>query len=354
MRAGSFALALLCATWVPGYAPLLAQPMGENPRESGRTTAPGPAAGKKATIFGTITNGTTGAPVAPEEIQLLRPGQTGMQVLQSIRPGTVSFKFDPVPVQGPVLVRSLYAGETYIHVVPPTEKFYNAPQQVTVYEVGARAEDILITSGLQVVKHKESLKLSRVFAIENRSKPPRAFAGSGLKFFVSPDAKNVRAQLQHQGSMPVPNALTPEGKLARGIRPGNSELTLEYEISGFQLEERAQEFSGSPAKHAFLVVVFQPADAKPKVEGASVEELQIPNLGPALRINFGTDSAKFDFSNGGYIIENPLKSDVNAVFDESWKVLVALLFTIIILFLGASVLASSGVSFVRQKSNPKN
>ncbi|MCE9596917.1 MAG: hypothetical protein K8S54_03030 [Spirochaetia bacterium] len=331
-----------------GAVSVVAQPMMTGEPQAGNS------AGKKATIFGSVVNGTTGLAGQPEEIQLLRPGQTGMQVLQTIRPGTVNFRFDPVPVQGPVLVRCLYAGETYIHVVPPTEKFYTAPQRVMIYEVGAKPDDILITSGLQVVKHKEAMKISRVFAIENRSNPPKAFAGAGLKFFVSPDAKNVKAQLQHQGSMPVPNALSPDGHLVRGIRPGNSELTLEYDMPGFQLEERAQEFAGSPSKHAFLVVVFQPADAKPKVEGAQTEEIQIPNLGPALRINFGNDPAKLDFSNGGYIIENPLSSDVNAVFDETWKVLLALLFAIIILFLAASVLASSGVSFVRQKSNPPN
>jgi len=309
---------------------------------------------KKAAIYGTITNGTTGLAAEPDEIALMRPGQ-GMQILQTIRPAHSSFRFDPVTVgQGPLLIRATFMHETYIQVVPPVERAYSAPQKVLIYETGAKPQDLIVTAGLQVVKRKDSLHVSRVFAIENRSNPPRAFLGSGLKIVIPKDAENTTSQLQHTGSMPLPGVVGSDGLLTRGIRPGNAELALEYDVPGYVLEERAHEFPGSNSGHTFLVVVFQPPDAIPIVEGAKTEKVEIPNLGSALKLDFADGAAKLDFSAGGYIVENPMKADVNAIFDEPWKMAVALVLTILILFLGTSVIAASGISIVQRKPNSGN
>lgn len=308
----------------------------------------GPMARGLVVIQGSVTNGTTGVAVAADEIALMRPGQ-GMQVLETIKPSSSVFKFAPVEAgNGPLLVRATFQGENYIQVIPPTARATGSFQKVMVYETGAKPSDIMVTSGMQVIKKKETLHISRVYALENRSNPPRSYRGNDLKIFIPSGATDVQNQLQHQGSMPLPNVLGVDGVLSRSLRPGSAELTIEYDVEGTVLEERPHQLAGSPAVHPFIVLLHQPADAKPVFQGGEADQVEIPDLGPALRVRFTADSMKMDFSAGGYVVDNPMKADSNAIFDERWKMTAAFILTVLILFLGASLVSSSGFRLVKK------
>lgn len=309
----------------------------------------GPAGGP-VTISGRVVNGTTGRPAVPEEIALLRPAQ-GMQELEAFKPAGPDFKFRPVEGgQGPLLLRARFGGETFIQVIPPVMEARRRPQVLTVYDGGARAADLQVHSGLQILKRKDSLRVSRFYAIENKSQPPRLFSGSGFRAIVPSGAHNVEAQLQHRGSMPLQNVLDERGVLNRGIRPGAAELVVSYEMDGHVLELEPHELAGQLAGNSIVVVLHEPADAKPVVTGAESETVQIPDLGPALKLQLQS-KASLDFSAGGFVFEDVMKSDANAVFEEPWKAALGALLAVLILFTGASVIAASGIRISRKRNS---
>ncbi len=302
------------------------------------------------TITGRVMNGTTNQAAIVEEVALLKPGQ-GMQELEIVKPTGPGFRFKPVDGgPGPLLLRARYGGETFIQVIPPVPEARKRPQTLTVFEGGARAADMTVHSGIQVLKRKDSLRVSRFYAIENKSNPPRMFSGQSFRVIVPDKARNVEVQLQHRGSMPLPNVLDQKGVLTRGIRPGSAELAVNFELDGHVLEVEPHELAGQTAADGILVVLYQPDDAKPKITGAEAEVVQIPDLGKALKLQL-SKKAVLDFSEGGFMYEDPMKSDSNAVFEEPWKASAGALLAVLILFTGASVIAASGIRITR-KRNP--
>jgi hypothetical protein len=322
-------------------APVIAQ---MPPAVQGRPEA-GPV-----TITGRVMNGTTNRPAIVEEVALLKPGQ-GMQELELVKPQGPDFRFKPVDGgAGPLLLRARYGGETFIQVIPPVPEARRRPQTLTVFEGGARAADMAVHSGLQVLKRKDSLRVSRFYAIENKSNPPRMFSGQSFRVIVPQKARNVEVQLQHRGSMPLPNVLDTKGVLTRGIRPGSAELAVNFELDGHVLEVEPHELAGQLAVDGILVVLFQPDDAKPDITGAEAEVVEIPDLGKALKMQLGT-KAVLDFGKGGFMYEDPMKSDSNAVFEEPWKAAAGALLALLILFTGASVIAASGIRITRKRNS---
>lgn len=303
---------------------------------------------ESVTIFGRVVNGTTGAPVVAEEVTLLRPGQ-GMQELESLKPAGADFRFKPVEGgAGPLLLRARYRGEAFVQVIPPVPEARRRPQTLQVFEPGAKPADLVVHSGLQVLKRKDSLRVSRFYAIENKSNPPRLFSGSSFRIVLPEGAKNVQAQLQHRGTMPLPNVIDERGILVRGIRPGAAELVVNFELDGHKMDVQPHEMAGQIASGGIVVVLHQPEDAKPSVQGAESEIVEIPDLGKALKLTL-TDRVSLDFSAGGFIYEDPMKSDANAVLDEPWKAGLGAVLAFLILLTGASVIASSGIRIARKR-----
>lgn len=307
-------------------------------------------AGGPVAISGRVVNGTTGRPAVPEEIALLRPGQ-GMQELEALKPASPLFAFKPVEGgQGPLLLRAKFGGETFVQVIPPVPEARRRPQVLTVYDGGARAADLQVHSGLQILKRKDSLRVSRFYAIENKSQPPRLFAGQSFRVLVPSGARNVEAQLQHRGSMPLQNVLDERGILTRGIRPGAAELVVSYEMDGHVLNVEPHELAGQLAGNSIVVVLHEPADARPVVTGAESETVQIPDLGPALKLQLQA-KATLDFGPGGFVYEDVMKSDANAVFEEPWKASLGAVLAVLILFTGASVIAASGIRITSKRNS---
>lgn len=321
-------------------APLWAQmPQMQQGRESGPVT-----------ISGRVINGTTNQPVNAQEIALLKPGQ-GMQELEVLTPAGPDFRFKPVEGgPGPLLLRARYGGETFIQLIPPVPEARKKPQTLTVFDGGARAAEIIVHSGIQVLKRKDSLRVSRFYAIENKSNPPRMFSGQSFRVILPEKARNVEVQLQHRGSMPLPNVVDEKGVLTRGIRPGAAELAVNFELDGHILSVEPHELAGQRARDGIVVVLYQPEDAKPGITGAESEVVQIPDLGKALKLQL-SEKAVLDFSQGGFMYEDPMKSDSNAVFEEPWKAAAGALLAVLILFTGASVIAASGIRITRKRNS---
>jgi len=335
--------------------PSESSPRGQNGsrEESGGREQDGAGARRSFAIQGRVINGTTGAPVRAE-VSLMQPGEGGMRTLQSLGMTGPDFVFTPVEIGDlPYLIRANFNGQLYTQVVPPTPEKMQSPQIITVYETGARADAIGMSSAVQIIKKKDTLLIRKIFAINNTSAPPRTFDTAGFSIYIPEDATNLKATVtggHAQMAVPVAMEKLTGGyqKAGRGFRPGESELTIEYEVPGDHVSDRPSRFVDHPSGHNFVILLWQPPDARPKITGARTQDLSIPDLGEAIRLTYEETPAQFDLSSGSFLVENPMESDENPIFNSSWRTLLALGAVLISLFLIAALLSSSGVRLVRR------
>lgn len=294
-------------------------------------------------IFGTILNGTTGGPARVEKLTVLRPG-AGMQTVAALENTGPDFDFPKVEAGGPVLVRAEFKGEVYVQFVSPMQagKF----QTLKVYEPGAPPKSIRITNALQVTKTENGLHVLKLFAAANTSTPPMSSKSGDLSVFVPEKATAVVVRLRHEDSMPVNVETTRDGsylKVQRGFRPGQSELTVEYNLEDLEFEDRVHRFQGVVSDHPFAVVLWKPDNARPAITGAKTQTVQIPDMGPALQVTYPADTAvNFNFQAGGLVIMDPEHADRNPLFPTPGRALIAVSLALV-LFVALLLVSTSVV-----------
>lgn len=303
-------------------------------------------------VEGRIINGTTGQPARVEQLELLKI-EEGMQVVETLKAAGPNFRFAPIEQAGaPLLVRATYAGDSYISVIPPVARPGQKTLQtdLTVYDRGARIDDIEFHSGLQISRLREGLDVTLVYVINNNSKPGRSFDISDLTFPVPADAKELRVSIAHQsGGMPVtlePETATGGIRLKRALRPGTSELSIRFLTDTHIFKDRVDFtkdllVNRGEGRPFFRVLIWRPADAIPAITGGKGKELDIPNLGKAMQIVYDEDEVVYEFNTGGIWFENPMASDENPIFDHPWKSAIGVLLGLTMLLIFLSILTGS-------------
>ena len=186
------------------------------------------------TLTGTVKNSTTGKPAAGDDVVLLKLGQ-GMEEAGRTKAdskGNFSFKLDE---QGPHLVRAIHQGVTYHRMAPPG----TTSVEVEVFDVSKKLQ-----SGLEVVAdvmrlqaEQGQLEVQRIFAVDNKSKPPRTQMNDrNLEFYVPEAAKIVESSAMTQGGNPLTTAPVPvDDKKTRyaflfPLRPGTTQFEVAYTL----------------------------------------------------------------------------------------------------------------------------
>lgn len=298
-------------------------------------------------IRGMVINGTTGAPAAPEKLELIQPGQT-MRVLHTMENTGVRFTFPPVErVAVPFLIRATFRGETYVTVVPPVSERQNELQTVEVFDSGASREDLNIMPGLELLNEEEKVRINMVYSIENASTPPRTFPGNTFEISVPEGVRITGCQLAHQSSrMPAPFPCSVEDggiSIPKGFRPGSSQLTV-------QLEQDQRGFRDMETGYPFKVLVWKPEQARPEMEGqSSVEELNIRGLGPALKVDYDGKPVLYKLPDDVFYYANPLQSDYNPMFRKPWHAVLGVLGVLAIFLLTISIISSFRIQVRRNQ-----
>ncbi len=294
---------------------------------------------KKYSFSVTLRNGT-GHFVKPlPEVELISLKQ-GMEIIEKKQPKSNQFRFSPlVPSNTPYLLRANYQGTSYTVLIPPVPKFWEKQHELMIYEAGAKASEIKINSAMWVTKHKEDIEVEQVYVIQNQSNPPRSFDLSSILFFVDPKAKAKKASLRYgKNSMPITLSLKEKEEyfmIERGIRPGQAEINLSFSIPTRKMKDRFLKFQDIALNEHYRILLWKPNNFKPKIIGANTKEIEIPNIGIGYQIDKKANGAKesliefsYDFSEGDYIIDNPLSSDSNPLFNTPLKTGVALIFLV--------------------------
>ena len=293
---------------------------------------------QKVQFKGVIKNGTGSALKPIPDVELIRLAG-GMQLIEKTRPQKAFFEFSPIFMEepkSPYLIRTVYQGASYSVLIAPKKEFWKGRHGLYVYDSGAELKDLQITSALQVTKKREGLSVEKVFIVQNSSSPPKSFGLEQIYFFIPPKSKDIRASIRYQNkgmALPLKPLSHKQGyNFKHGLRPGQAELNIRYEVFGYQLRDRT--WLPSQAKNrAPQVLIWRPPDASPKVKGAKYSSINIPKIGPAYQIEYELENEiNYDFSSGSVIIEDPLNEDSNPLFDHPGKTLAAL-FVILTYFL---------------------
>jgi hypothetical protein len=184
-------------------------------------------------LAGTVTNGTTSTAAAGDDVILIRLAQGMEEAARTKTDAKGAFHFDLKDAQGPHLIRVVHQGVTYHHMAPPG----TATADVQVFDVAKKVENITATADLLYVQAKpDELGVTRIFAVNNASKPPRTQMNDrNFEFYIPIGAKIDGAQAQTAGGQWVesePVAQPEKGRYAFvfPLRPGQTDFQITYRM----------------------------------------------------------------------------------------------------------------------------
>ncbi len=308
---------------------------------SGSFSIYGQSTNKTVTIRGEVVNGSNGKLVSGIKVNLFNV-EKGLDLISSQKDAGPRFIFKDIPSpKGPMLIAVEFNGESYFRMLHPADTNFNLPHRIFVFDTGAKAGMVRLTSMHQVTKTHSGLKIEKLFIVVNGSNPAFSFDTSNLRFHLPENATNVASYMRLETtniSLPVNIVKKDDSTYAidHAFRPGNATLSITYNIPGYSYEEQMPDISSTddqlPMIHNFLVVGWKPLDARPEIEGAQIEDMTVPGMGKAIKVAYEPGAKiEYDFSSGSALVENLLESHFNPVF-SSW------LLTIIGLVLFAGVM----------------
>ncbi len=303
-----------------------------------------------------IWNATRSIPVEAEKIEIIELTDEGMKPLITLDQPKKNFQTS-IP-QKPILIRVQYQGETYIEFVNNEELKKNQIQKkITVYDKTTEIKNLVIHSGFQVTKYSENLEIHMIYAIQNKTIPPRTISSDEIIFSIPENATILNATLTHSLSqIPVRvNLIKTENnfyKIDKSIKPGNSELIIQIEVPNFILKNQIDPIllKLNPQKEIFRVFMWKPEDIQPIINGGKFEEKQVPNLGKAYFVYYMEPTISIDFSKGSVLFKNPLKAYTNPIFDKSYKTISGIVLGIFIIFLIIPIISTSSIRIKNVKT----
>lgn len=187
-----------------------------------------------STLTGTVNNGTTGKPAAGDEVVLIKLGQGMEEAGHTKADNNGKFSFDLKDDNGPHLVRAIHQGVTYHRMAPPG----TTSVQVDVYNVGKKIDGISVTADVMRFQAQgNELQGARLFAVENKSKPPRTqMNDQNFEFFLPEGAEIDQGMAMTAGGQPINSAPVPQHEKNRyafvfPLRPGTTRFQLNYHLA---------------------------------------------------------------------------------------------------------------------------
>ena len=186
-----------------------------------------------ASLTGTVTNGTTSKPSVGDEVILIKlaAGMEEVGHAKTDAQGKFTFTFDDD--SSPHLVRAIHQGVTYHTPAPPGTRSV----QVQVYDVSSKLDDVREVADVMYIQAKQgSMGVTRIFAVDNTSKPPRTqMNDANFEFYLPEGAQIDEAQAQTAGGQGINVQPTPEAQKGRyafvfPLRPGQTQFQVTYHL----------------------------------------------------------------------------------------------------------------------------
>ena len=186
------------------------------------------------TVTGTVTNGTTGKPVAGVDVILIQLQGTMQPVAQTKTDANGHYQLDhPALGNGPMLLRAVYRGVNYHEPATPGKTTVD----IQVFEPTEKPNAFSVTARAIILEPGDSgLVVDEEYLISNKTQPPVAFyrPGGSFEFSIPADAQLGDVEVVGTSGMPVKQAPISKSKNVQAIdypfRPGDSSVRLSYKI----------------------------------------------------------------------------------------------------------------------------
>jgi hypothetical protein len=207
------------------------------------------------TLSGTLKNGTTGKPDAGDDVILIKLGQGMEEAGRTKSDASGHFSFN-LPDNGPHLIRAVHDGVTYHSMAPPG----STSVEVQVFDVVKKLTDISVTADVMRFQAQgNQLECTRLFAVNNASKPPRTqMNDQNFEFYLPEGAQIVEASAQTASGQPLKTDPVPQKEKNRyafnfPLRPGQTLFQIGFELP-YSGELSIDPKSLYPAQH-FVVML---------------------------------------------------------------------------------------------------
>src|SRR5258708_1704775 len=187
-----------------------------------------------ATLSGKITTGTPNKPSAGDEVVLIKLAAGMEEVGHAKTDAAGRFTFTFADADSPHLVRAIHQGVTYHQPAPPG----TASVDVTVYDVNKKVSGVHAVADLMYLQATQGkLGITRIFAVDNASKPPLTqMNDANFEFYVPEGAAIDEAQAQTHGGQGENVAPTPQAEKGRyafvfPLRAGQTQFQVSYHLT---------------------------------------------------------------------------------------------------------------------------
>jgi hypothetical protein len=184
------------------------------------------------TLTGTVKNGTTNKPGAGDEVILIKLGN-GMEEAARTKAdakGSFSFNLDD---QGPHLIRAIHQGVTYHRMAPPG----TTSVEVEVNDVAKKVDGISVTADVMRCQAESGqLEIVRLFAVDNKSNPPKTQMNDhNFEFYLPEGAKVTQAMARTANGQPINSSAVPQGEKNKyafifPLRPGETQFQVQFTV----------------------------------------------------------------------------------------------------------------------------
>lgn len=192
-----------------------------------------PALSLAQTLTGTVTNATTNKPAAGDDVVLLSLSQGMQEAGRATTDARGQFTLKLDDASSPHLVRAIHQGVTYHRMAPPG----TTSVEVQVYDVAKKVVGISVTADVMRFQAQGSeLQGIRLFAVDNKSNPPRTQMNDQNFEFYLPDGATVdQAMAMTAGGQPINSSAIPEKEKNRyafifPLRPGETQFQLAFHL----------------------------------------------------------------------------------------------------------------------------
>jgi hypothetical protein len=187
-----------------------------------------------ATLAGKVTNGTTGKPSAGDEVILIKLAAGMEEVGHAKTDAAGKFSFTYSDADSPHLVRAIHQGVTYHQPAPPGANSV----AVTVYDVRPKVSGVNAVADLMYLQATQGkLGVTRIFAVDNTSKPPMTqMNDANFEFYLPEGAVIDEAEAKTEGGQPLKIEPAPQPEKGRyafvfPLRPGQTQLQVSYHLT---------------------------------------------------------------------------------------------------------------------------
>ena len=230
-----------------------------------------------AAIDGTVINGTTGKPQPSIGVNLIQPGQNGMQKLGSTTADAAGkFRFDRATQPGPVLLQVVYKGIDYNHLLTPASPTTGV--EVEIYESSSSPATAKVTRDIVLLEPGSGeLAVTETFLYQNATKTSYNNPASGTLQFYLPEAAAGKVSVNASGQQGMPLRQTAQKtrqpdiyKVNFAVKPGETRFDVSYILPG------ATKFSGRSLHPEAPTNIVAPNGVA--LTGTGVEAVgQVPN-----------------------------------------------------------------------------